>query len=114
MQRKGNTIGVLDVGKTVRSIMFERGINKARLSRILGRDAAGVRGMIQRTSMQTYLVWELSVALKHNFFSDLAAQFATATGIGATEIEQLRHELERTREERDYLRKALDMLNPRT
>lgn len=97
--------------------MFEQGINKARLSRKLGRNGSTVKGIIYRSSMQCYLLWELSVALNHNFFADLAQQLNAATEgkleQQQTELQQLKQELQRTTEERDYLRKAVDMLNPK-
>ena len=111
---RGNTIGELNVVSIVRAKMFERGINKARLARKLNRDSTGIKRSIYRSSMQCYLLWELSVALDHNFFSDLAAQLNAATEgkleQQQTELEQLKLEYQRIKEERDYLRKAVDLL----
>ena len=59
-------------------------------------------------------MWELGIALQHNFFADLAQQFRTACPEADTthpdEISALKQELEQMRLERDYLRKAIDML----
>lgn len=148
MARKGNHISGLDVGKMVRLIMFENGINKARLARKTDRTGTGIKQLIFNSSMQTYLVWELSLALNHNFFTDLAQQLAdaleandhrgpevdtersvtlsgevtersrtdrrelTAEGRNSSaEIAQLNKEIERLTQERDYLRKAVDLLS---
>lgn len=95
--------------------MFERGINKAKLSRKLERNGSTIKGIIYRSSMQCYLLWELSVALNHNFFSDLAAQLNAATEgkleQQQTELEQLKLEYQRLKDERDYLRKAVDLIS---
>ncbi len=105
----------MNVGKMIKQVMFDRGINKARLSRRLGRNSTGIKRMIDRPSIQAYLIWELSVALGHNFFTDLAQQLDAATEgklqQQQTELEQLKQEYERIKEERDYLKKAIDLLS---
>ena len=117
---RGNTIPTLDIGKIVRKRMFETGMNRSRLARKMGRNAGGLSDRIYSSSMQAYLIWELSVALNHNFFADLAAQFdGTAPATTAkntstpTELQQLREENAQLRTERDYLRKAIDMITPK-
>jgi hypothetical protein len=114
MPRKGNTIAELDAGKLVRRVMFEKGMNKARLARKLGRSGTSIKGTIYNSSMQCYLLWELSVALNHNFFSDLALQLDAATEgkleQQQNELELLKAEYQRLKEERDTLRTALNLL----
>lgn len=114
MAGKGNTIEALDAGKLVRRVMFEKGMNKARLARKLERSGTSIKGTIYNSSMQCYLLWELSVVLNHNFFSDLAAQLNAATQgkleQEQTELEALKLEYQRIKEERDYLRKAVDLI----
>jgi hypothetical protein len=114
MTKKGNTIAQLDIGKLIRRVMFEKGMNKAHTARKLGRTAPVVKKIIYSTSFQTYLVWELSVVLGHNFFTDLAQQLDAATEgklkKQTTELDELKQEYTRIKEERDYLRKAVDLL----
>jgi len=118
---KGNSIQGLHVGLLVRKRMFESGINKARLARRVNRNSTVVKRTLESSSMQAYLIWELSVALNHNFFADLAAQFdgtapATTdrnTSTTTTEMQRLREENAQLRTERDYLRKAIDMITPK-
>ncbi len=111
---KGNTIVGLDVGKLVRQRMFDKGMNRARLARAMNRNATGMSARIYSSSMQAYLIWELSIALKHNFFADLAHQLDAATEGKLeqhhTELQQLQEAYNRLQEERDYLRKAIDMM----
>tara|TARA_R110000868_G_scaffold332929_1_gene593853 strand:+ start:99 stop:317 length:219 start_codon:yes stop_codon:yes gene_type:complete len=70
--------------------------------------------MLNNTSIQTYLVWELSVALGHNFFTGLAGQLDAATEgkleKQTSELDELKQEHARLKEERDYLRKAVNLL----
>ena len=108
---KGNRIDGLDIGGRIRANMLSQRMSHAMLARRLKRNQSTVKNIIHNSSIQTYLIWELSVALGHNFFTDLAQQLdaategkLTATG---TELEELRTECKRLREERDYLRMAV-------
>lgn len=111
---KGNTIPGLDIGQMVRSKQQQRRVTHAVLARRLSRDQSAIKRILYNSSIQTYLVWELSVALKHNFFTDLAQQLDAATEgkleKQVTELDELKLEYARVKEERDYMRKALDLL----
>jgi plasmid maintenance system antidote protein VapI len=115
MASKGNTIAQLDIGKIIRRVMFEKGMNKARMARKIGRTGPVIKKIIYNSSIQTYLVWEMSVALGHNFFTDLAQQLDAATEgkleKQTSELDELKQEYARLKEERDYLRKAMDLLS---
>ena len=67
------------------------------------------------TGCQTHSKAGLSIALRHNFFSDLARQLDAATEGKLeqqhTALQQLQADYERLKEERDYLRKALDLIS---
>jgi plasmid maintenance system antidote protein VapI len=105
----------IDVGKMVRQRMFDKGINKARLARRMERAGQTIKQMIYRPTLQASVMWELSLALNHNFFADLAQQLDAATDgqldKQETELEQLKAEYQRLKEERDYLRKAVDAIS---
>lgn len=111
---KGNTIPGLDVGKLIRGQQMRQRVTHAVLARRLKRNQSAIKRVLYNSSVQTYLVWELSVALKHNFFADLAQQLDAATEgkleKQTTELEELKLEYARVKEERDYLRKAVDLL----
>jgi plasmid maintenance system antidote protein VapI len=111
----GNRIPSLHVGNMLKKLLHRKRITHAVLARRMGRNQSTVRNMVQGNTLQTYVLWELSVALNHNFFSDLAAQLNAATEgkleQEQTELELLKHEYQRLKEERDYMRKALDMLS---
>ncbi|MBI1288765.1 MAG: hypothetical protein GC178_14450 [Flavobacteriales bacterium] len=115
--QKGNQIIGLHTGSMVEAERRKQRITFAVLSRRLGRNATGLTRILKRSSMQTYLVWELSVALGHNFFTDLAQQLDAATEgklqQQQTELERLKLEYAKLKEERDYLRKAVDLLGSR-
>lgn len=94
--------------------MFEKGVSKARLSRLIKRNGNTVKHIIYRDSIQTYLVWELSVALGHNFFTDLAQQLDAATEgklqAQQTELEQLKTDYQKLQEDYNLLKKMVDMI----
>lgn len=117
---KGNRIAGLNVGAMLLQTLHRKRVTHAVLGRRLGRDQSMIGDLLTRSSMQAYLIWELSVALNHNFFADLAAQFdgtAPATTdkntSTTTEMQRLREENAQLRTERDYLRKAIDMITPK-
>jgi hypothetical protein len=113
--KKMNNVINLDTGSIVRQVMFDKGMNKARLARKVSRTGPVLKRIIYSTSFQIYILWELSVALGHNFFTDLAQQLDAATEgkleKQTSELDNLKQEYTRLKEERDYLRKAVDLLN---
>lgn len=115
MKTKGNNIGQLNVGDMVDALRIKKRITHAVLARRLGRKQPGIAKFLQNSSIQTYLVWELSVALGHNFFTDLAQLLDAATEgkleKQESELEALKLEYDRLKEERDYLRKAVDLIS---
>lgn len=114
---KGNTIEGLHLGAMLSQALHRKRVSHAVLGRRLGRHQSMIQDLVARSSMQAYLIWELSIALKHNFFADLAHQLDTATegklDQQRTELQQLQEDYNRLQEERDYLRKAIDMINPK-
>lgn len=112
--RTGNTIDQLHVGSMMEKEKRRQRITFAVLARRINRDSTGLTRLLKRSSIQTDLVWELSVAL--NFFTNLAQQLDTATQgalskAEATELEQLKQAYQQLKEERDYLKKAVDLLS---
>lgn len=111
---KGNTIPGLDVGQMIRGKQQQKRVTHAVLGRRLDRNQSAIKRILYNSSIQTYLVWELSVSLKHNFFTDLSQQLDAATEgkleKQVTELDELKLEYARVKEERDYMRKALDLL----
>ncbi len=112
---KGNTIPDLHIGNMLRSKQKAQRLTHAVLARRLKRDQKAIQRLFNQSSVQTYLVWEMSIALNHNFFADLAQQLDAATDgqldKQETELEQLKTEYNRLKEERDYLRKAVDAIS---
>ena len=105
----------LNTGQLVEAERRRQRVTLAVLARRSKRNASAIARTLNRPSMQVYVLWELSVALNHNFFADLAQQLDAATNgeidRQITELEQLKTEYNRLKEERDYLRKAMDLIS---
>jgi len=109
-----NNVAGLNTGLMFDNIRRAQRVTHAVLARRTKRSQPTVKNLLKGTSTQTHIVWEFSVALKHNFFADLARQLDAATegrlDQELTELQQVREECQRLREERDYLRKAIDVI----
>ena len=107
-------VTALDTGSMLTRVQQHKRVTYAVLGRRTKRAQSTIKRLMTGTSVQCYILWELSVALNHNFFSDLAAQLNAATQgkleQQQTELEQLKLEYQRIKEERDYVRKAVDLL----
>jgi cell division protein FtsB len=110
-----NTTG-LNAGLVVRKEMARQHWTKARLGRKTGRGPRSITRTIAGTTIQARVLWEFSLALGRNFFTDLAQQLdavapTLAKAEGAEdELQQLRKENERLRTELEYLRAAIDII----
>lgn len=122
-RNKGNTIQPLNIGLMIRRVMKTQNKNKMDIARLIGRKHGTVSKTVKTTSMQTYLVWELSLALKYNFFNDLAEQLNAEAGEGIlanagmplkATIAALEKEVQQLKDEREYLRKVVDVLGKST
>lgn len=109
----------LHLGKIVADKMMELRINKAELTRKMRRNHQSIiSALFKRPSMQTYLVWELSIALKYDFFGYLSEQIMQKAGgqiisnniMAQQKIAELEKQTEALRQENTVLRKAVEAL----
>lgn len=118
MAIKGNKNAGLNVGRLIDEVRIRKRVSYAVLSRLSDRSITSVSDAMKRSSIQTYMVWEFSEALKHDFFADLSDQLRQNTtkeldngpAILQQELEQLRIENQRLERELEYLRKTMDVL----
>lgn len=61
-------------GQMLTALYKKRRISKAALARKLNRRASTMADYVKNSTIQTAILWEISHALKHNFFLDIAAQ----------------------------------------
>ncbi len=100
-----------DTGAMLRAYFKKHRIYQSALGRALGRDYDAVNDYKKRTKMLTSTLWQISVALRHNFFADIAAQmpkeYPTDAPVDDTKdrrINELETELMKVRAERDLLK----------
>ena len=63
-----------NIGSMLRTHYNNRKINRATLARKLNLHRVTVAKYDARTSLQVRILWDVAVALQHNFFADIAAQ----------------------------------------
>jgi hypothetical protein len=101
----------LHTGQLINEVLLSKRITRAALARATQRSASNISELVRSSSTQAYILWEMSQALNHNLFADLAARLDAATEgrmqDGKVTIESLQKELQQLREERDILMKAL-------
>ena len=100
-----------DVGKVIRTHIKKRRISKAALSRNVNHNHQALHSILQRHSLQLQTLWELSVAMRHNFLLDLAAQLpADFTTNAPDPTLALQEELAQLREENIRLTTQVETL----
>ncbi|UMY64672.1 MULTISPECIES: hypothetical protein [unclassified Flavobacterium] len=81
------------LGTLIKSVFQKRRIRKSALSRVLGVTPAMITKMQNAETMSTDRLWYLSMALRHNFFADIAAQlpsdFATNAPRDTTALDRI-------------------------
>ena len=100
-----------DVGKVIRTHIKKRRISKAALSRNVNHSHQALYSILQRPSLQLQTLWELCVAMRHNFLLDLAAQLPPDFTTHAPDNTlALQEALEQLREENKLLNAQLATL----
>lgn len=99
-----------NTGEMLKVVYKKRRIYKAALARKIKRRASTLASFSKNHTIQTAVLWELSHALKHNFFADIAAQLPAeyATNVEANttntdRITQLERQVELLEAEKNVL-----------
>ena len=118
---KQNNVNTFDIGQMLQKIVKEKNLTMAQLARKMGRNHTTIKRQLNNKSIQTYLIWEFSLALKYNLFQDLSALLMSQPGATETlvngnlsdkaRIAELEKENAALREERDYLKKMIDIFS---
>jgi len=70
-----------DTGKLLVAHIKKNRIYKSALARAINRKPKTVYQLLKQPSVQSAILWEICVALKHNFFADIAAQLGIDNGL---------------------------------
>jgi hypothetical protein len=66
------------LGKLVKDHITKHKVYRSSLSRYMERQPSTIEYYLKMPTLQTAILWELSTALSHNFFADLAALLPAA------------------------------------
>lgn len=64
-----------NIGTLIVKRVKEKGLSYAEVCRRIGIKDSVFQGYIYQSSVQTAILWKLSIALEHNFFADLMEDF---------------------------------------
>ena len=62
------------LGKLLKDYITKHSVYRSSLARYMERQPSTIEYYLKQPTLQTAILWELSTALKHNFFMDVAAQ----------------------------------------
>jgi hypothetical protein len=114
---KNPSIIKVHLGNLLNEKIKEQHLTKSELGRKIKRPRSAIKPLLNRPSMQAYLLWELSIALEYDFFAHLSQALSEKyPGIKTTGtqdkavIAALEKELTALREEKNYLKKMIDIM----
>ena len=84
--KKYKTVDAPNVGQLLKNHLRQHRLRRGVLAGLLGRSYSTVYNYQESPNMQTHILWELSTALNHNFFMDLAAQLPPAFTTNAPDL----------------------------
>jgi len=105
---KGNTIKNFDTGTMLSKKAKELNLNNTKLARLMRRSPKTTKLLLQKTSIQAYILWEFCYALNYNFFADFASWLPTS--MPSKEKEKMEKQIQELKTERDNLQKIIDLL----
>lgn len=85
-------------------------INKSGLARAMNRSRATVQDYEERKSLQCNVLWDICVAVEHNFFADLAAQLPQTYTTNVPEDTTQAQRIAQLEEENRILKTKVDTL----
>ncbi len=99
-----------NIGSMLRVHYKKRKINRAALARKLNLHRVTVANYDARSSLQVRILWDVAVALQHNFFADIAAQLPPAYTTNIPEDTTQAQRIAQLEEENKILAGQLELL----
>jgi hypothetical protein len=104
-----------NVGAIIKDHVNKRKTYKAALARSLNRNLGTVMDYFKRKSLQSTIIWEMSMVFKHNFFAEIAillpdtfsGPISTTIAARDEEIAQLKRDVEKLQSEKELLLQIL-------
>ena len=99
-----------NIGSMLRTYYKKHKINRAALARKLNLHRVTVAKYDARSSLQVRILWNVAVALEHNFFADIAAQLPQTYTTNIPEDTTQAHRIAQLEEENKILTGQLELL----
>jgi predicted transcriptional regulator len=99
------------VGKEIQKQIKLSGISKSEIARRINKTRQNVEDILKRESIDSKLIFDISVALKHNFFDSYIHQLNKEIGNENSDLEVLRMEVEVLKKEILKIKEAISLLN---
>lgn len=98
------------LGNLLKTYYKTNRINKSGLARVMNRSRATVQDYEERKSLQCNVLWDVCVAVEHNFFADLAAQLPQTYTTNVPEDTTQAQRIAQLEEENRILKTKVDTL----
>lgn len=98
------------LGNLLKTYYKTNRINKSGLARVMNRSRATVQDYEERKSLQCNVLWDICVAVEHNFFADLAAQLPQTYTTNVPEDTTQAQRIAQLEEENRILKTKVDTL----
>ncbi len=98
------------LGNLLKTYYKTNRINKSGLARAMNRSRATVQDYEERKSLQCNVLWDICVAVEHNFFADLAAQLPQTYTTNVPEDTTQAQRIAQLEEENKILAGQLELL----
>lgn len=108
--KKQNKLQPPHIGTMLKNFYVERKVNKAGLARAIVKNKSTVQTYDTRSSLPCRVLWDISVAVQHNFFADLAAQLPQAYTTNVPEDTTQAQRIAQLEEENKILAGQLELL----
>lgn len=100
--KQAQNVDAPHMGSFIKNYLRTHNISGASLARKMQRSPVTISNYYKNRSLQMHIIWEISHALQHNFFEDMAAmvpaEFSHKPSVVDPELERLRIENELLKE----------------
>lgn len=107
MKKSQNNI---DTGAMLEQYLSEKRISKSSLAEKINRNSQSINKYIGNSSIQTGILLDMSYALKHNFFQDIASQIPADFTVNQKQTQQYKSQIEALQEENKVLKIQNELL----
>jgi hypothetical protein len=101
---------IVNTGELIKTYFEQKRIRRAALARLMGKSLKAVLQHEKNSTIQTRILWDLSVALKHNFFMDIAQMLPNDFSTNDAIFEEKNNRIAELEQEVAILKKEKELL----